>query len=62
MSTISRGGRFVFDRSKPDGTPQKLLDVSRLIALGWRAATPLEEGLARTYAWYVERSPAAAAS
>jgi GDP-L-fucose synthase len=59
---VGYGGRFVFDRSKPDGTPQKLLDVSRLIALGWRAATPLEEGLARTYAWYVERSPAAAAS
>jgi len=65
-ATIARAvgyqGRFVFDRGKPDGTPQKLLDVSRLSALGWRAATPLEEGLALTYQWYAERAPAAAAS
>ena len=45
-------GRMVFDRSKPDGTPSKLLDVSRLAALGWKASTPLAEGLARTYDWY----------
>ncbi len=45
-------GRFVYDRSKPDGTPQKLLDVSRLKALGWTARIPLEEGLRRTWEWY----------
>ncbi len=42
-------GEFVFDRSKPDGTPRKLLDVSRLTALGWTASTPLREGLADAY-------------
>jgi GDP-L-fucose synthase len=46
-----RGG-FVYDRSKPDGTPRKLLDVSRLAALGWRASTSLEAGLKKSYEWY----------
>lgn len=45
-------GRLVFDTSKPDGTPRKLLDVSKLHALGWRARIPLEEGIASTYRWY----------
>ena len=45
-------GRLVWDASKPDGTPRKLLDVSRLAALGWRAGTPLEQGLRETYAWF----------
>jgi len=39
-----------FDTSMPDGTPRKLLDVSRLGKLGWRASTPLREGIARAYA------------
>lgn len=43
-------GELVFDTSRPDGTPQKLLDVSRLNALGWRAQTPLHKGLAVAYA------------
>ena len=47
-------GEIVFDTSKPDGTPRKLLDVSRLHQLGWRAKIPLREGLAQTYAWYLE--------
>lgn len=46
-------GRLVFDTSKPDGTPQKLLDISRLRALGWRARIGLEEGIAETYQWYL---------
>lgn len=45
-------GEIVWDTSKPDGTPRKLLDVSRLRALGWTASTGLEEGLRSTYAWY----------
>jgi GDP-L-fucose synthase len=45
-------GRLSFDPSQPDGTPQKLLDVSRLTALGWQARMPLEEGLRRTYQWF----------
>ncbi len=47
-------GEIVFDTTKPDGTPRKLLDVSRLQALGWKARIPLREGLASTYRWYVE--------
>lgn len=43
---------LTYDETKPDGTPRKLLDVSRMAALGWRAQTTLEEGLRRTYAWY----------
>lgn len=43
-------GKISFDTSRPDGAPQKLLDVSRLTALGWKAATPIKEGLARAYA------------
>jgi GDP-L-fucose synthase len=46
-------GELVWDTSKPDGTPRKLLDVSRIEALGWRARTDLETGLAKTYDWYL---------
>jgi GDP-L-fucose synthase len=47
-------GRIVFDPSKPDGTPRKLLDVSRLHSLGWRASIGLEDGLRETCRWFVE--------
>jgi GDP-L-fucose synthase len=47
-------GRFEFDAAKPDGTPRKLLDVSRLAALGWRPGIPLERGIRETYAWFLE--------
>ena len=50
MDVVGCKARIVFDSSKPDGTPRKLLDVSRLAALGWRAGTTLREGIARTYA------------
>ena len=46
-------GKLVFDSSKPDGTPRKLLDVSRLNSLGWQASISLEEGLKNAYEWYV---------
>lgn len=48
-------GRIRFDTSKPDGTPRKLLDVSKLKRLGWQASTPLAEGLRRTYDAFVVR-------
>jgi len=54
-------GGIVFDRGKPDGTPRKLLDVTRLSALGWRARTPLAEGIGATYAWYLTTERAARA-
>ncbi len=45
-------GQLAFDASKPDGTPRKLLDVSKIHALGWTASIPLDRGLAETYEWY----------
>ncbi|HLP17234.1 MAG TPA: GDP-L-fucose synthase [Bacteroidota bacterium] len=45
-------GALEFDSSKPDGTPKKLLDVSKLASLGWRARVPLAEGITRTIDWY----------
>lgn len=47
-------GDIAYDGSKPDGTPRKLLDVSRLHSLGWKAKTGLREGIKKTYEWYVE--------
>lgn len=47
-------GRIVWDTSKPDGTPRKLMDVSRLKGLGWQASTPLLEGLVKTYRWFLD--------
>jgi GDP-L-fucose synthase len=46
-------GRLAFDRSKPDGTPRKLMDVSRLAAMGWRAHIGLADGIAEAYRWYL---------
>jgi GDP-L-fucose synthase len=46
-------GEFAFDPSKPDGTPRKLLDVSKLTALGWRYRIDLETGIRQTYEWYL---------
>jgi len=51
-------GELRFDAGKPDGTPRKLLDVSRLSALGWQARTPLRAGIEQTYAWYLEHRAA----
>ena len=48
-------GEIYWDTSKPDGTPKKQLDVSRLAALGWRARTPLAEGLTSTVAEFREQ-------
>ena len=49
-------GRLAFDTSKPDGAPRKLMDVSRLRALGWSAQIGLEEGLRDAYRWYLEHA------
>lgn len=50
-------GELVFDTTKPDGTPRKLLDVSRLNGLGWRPRLSLEEGIHDAYRWYLEHAP-----
>jgi GDP-L-fucose synthase len=55
-------GELAFDTSKPDGTPRKLLDVSRIHALGWHHRISLEEGLRRTYSAYLQSMPAARAA
>jgi len=47
-------GSIAFDSSKPDGTPRKLLDVSRLTALGWKPKIALADGIAETWRWYIE--------
>ena len=47
-------GRLVWDTTKPDGTPRKLLDVSKIQALGWRHTIGLREGISRTYDWFLE--------
>lgn len=52
--TVGSASPIVFDRSKPDGTPRKLLDTSRMDALGWRARISLDEGLISTYQWYLD--------
>jgi len=51
-------GRFEYDRTKPDGMPRKVMDVSRVRALGWAARTPLEEGFRKAYDWYVRNAAA----
>ncbi len=55
------GGQIVFDSTKPDGTPRKLLDVSNLKALGWRPRIALSEGIAQTYRWYLDQPGTASA-
>jgi GDP-L-fucose synthase len=52
--TVGWQGQFVYDSSKPDGMARKLLDVSRLHAMGWSAKTGLREGLDRTYRWFLD--------
>jgi GDP-L-fucose synthase len=47
-------GQFTLDRSKPDGMPRKVMDVSRMAALGWTAPTSFEDGMREAYAWYLE--------
>jgi GDP-L-fucose synthase len=56
MDVVGFKGGIVFDSGKPDGTPRKLLDVSRMAQLGWRARTPLRNGIAQAYANYLESS------
>ncbi len=51
--SVNYTGEFIFDTSKPDGTLRKLLDVSRLHALGWHHAIPLEDGIRSTYEWFL---------
>ena len=51
---VGYDGKLVFDTSKPDGTPRKLLDISRITSFGWKSNISLEDGLKDTYKWYLE--------
>ena len=51
-ASVGYQGKIVFDTSKPDGTPRKLLDVGKINALGWKAKVPLAEGVKKTIEWY----------
>lgn len=53
-NVVGYTGKIVFDTSKPDGTPKKLLDVSKINSLGWKAKVSLEEGIRKTYEWYLK--------
>lgn len=55
QGVVQYEGEVAFDRSKPDGTPRKLLDTTRLSQLGWKARIPLEEGIRSYYQWYLEQ-------
>ena len=57
METVGYRGSVVYDGSKPDGTPRKLLDVSRMSSLGWSRRTPLREGLALAYSPFLKERP-----
>lgn len=52
--TVAYEGEIVFDRSKPDGTPRKLVDASKILGLGWKPGVSLRDGVAMTYRWYIE--------
>ena len=53
-SVVGYAGHITQDLTKPDGTPRKLMDVTRLLAMGWRAQIGLREGIAQTYAWFLD--------
>jgi GDP-L-fucose synthase len=57
VEVVGYTGEIIFDPSQPDGTPQKLLDVSRLAELGWRARINLDAGLRMMYDWYRSLPP-----
>jgi GDP-L-fucose synthase len=57
VSVVGFDGRLRFDTSKPDGTPRKLLDVSRITDLGWKPEIDLRQGIASTYQWFLANQP-----
>jgi len=51
---VGHNGEIIWDESKPDGTPRKLLDVSKMHSLGWKHQINLEDGIQKTYDWFIE--------
>jgi GDP-L-fucose synthase len=54
QKTVDHTGDIIWDSSKPDGTPRKLMDVSKMESVGWKAKISLEEGIERTYNWFLD--------
>ena len=54
QSVTGHQGNIIWDASKPDGTPRKLMDVSKINELGWQYSTELEDGIKKTYKWFLE--------
>ena len=54
QKAVGHKGEIVWDSSKPDGTPRKLMDVSKMKAMGWSYSTKLDEGIEKTYKWFLE--------
>ena len=54
QKAIGHQGQIIWDAEKPDGTPRKLMDVSKMKAIGWQYSTELQEGIEKTYAWFLE--------
>lgn len=61
MGVVGFNGSIRWDTSKPDGTPRKLLDVSKVRSLGWKSAISVEQGIALTYEWFLKNAPEAKA-
>ena len=56
---VGYSGSLAFDSSRPDGTPQKVLDISKIRVLGWTPEIPLKKGLEQVYQWYTEQESSA---
>ena len=56
QKVIGNQGNILWDANKPDGTPRKLMDVSKMKGIGWQYSTELEEGIQKTYKWFLENS------
>ena len=54
QSTVGHHGKIIWDSSKPDGTPRKLMDVNRMLKQGWESKISLENGVQRVYSWYIK--------
>jgi GDP-L-fucose synthase len=54
QKTIGHSGDVIWDSTKPDGTPRKLMDISKLHKLGWKHSIELKDGIEQTYRWFVE--------